>query len=523
MTAPTNQYCVNYFPINNGGYQMWSSYNGPQYQTDMQTAKRLGFNTIRVILAATGGVFNFGTPTAGELANLTDFYKRAQAVGINIHLTLFDYWGCYGQITASKTWISAILHALPNTANIAVIELQNETRYASTSSYTGGFDAGWPSGTPEYSTVGQVATTWAKLMVPYIRSIAPGIPITSSTSYGTADLSAYLAAVKNTSAAPNWYDWHCYTGAASLVYSALQQVIAIVGSPAMLYIGETGLGSAPAGTQGTLQAQQAQSDYIQAIRWSCAQLGLAEPAPWILFDMNSSAQFPGGQTYGLCDTSGNVKLAAQMYQAIPPGGTVPAISLNGNMQGNQPDSLGNALPVRWSLYRGNSGAQPINAAIDNTNPYQGNPAILLTGSAGTAASDNVPALQSYPYTFPLVSPGQTFTFTCALKAAGSYGGGNSPFLEMAWYNSSGSYISVSTGPKLTLSNTFARYSVSAAAPAGSAYATLLVNVGYNAGSIWVSGATWASSAANRIVAQDNRIVAQDNRIVAQDSQLYQVS
>jgi hypothetical protein len=504
MTAPTNQYCVNYFPINNGGYQMWSSYNGPQYQTDLQAARKLGFNTVRVLLAATGGAFNFSTPTAGELANLTDFYERAQAVGVKIHLTLFDYWGCYGQITNSKTWVSAILSALPNTANIAVIELQNETRYASTSSYTAGFDAGWPSSTPKYSTLGQVAITWAKLMVPYIRSIAPGVPITSSTSYGPADLSAYVAAVKNTSAAPNWYDWHCYTGCTSLVYPAIEQVIAIVGSSSMLYIGETGLASTPAGTQGPLQAQQAESDYIQAVRWSCAQLGMPEPAPWILFDMNSSAQFPGGQTYGLCDTSGNVKLAAQMYQAIPPGVTIPAISLNGSMQGNQPDAYGNALPIRWVLYRGNSGAQPIHSAIDNTNSYQGNPAVLLTGSAGTSTSDNVPGLQSNPYTLPMVTSGQTFTFTCALKATGSYSGAGSPFLEISWYNSSGGYISSATGPKLTLSNTFAQHSLSAAAPAGAAYASLFVNAGYNAGSIWVSGATWVSSAANRVLAQDNQ-------------------
>src|SRR5580658_6723692 len=99
MPAPTNQYAVNYYPINNAGYEMWSSYNGAQYQSDMQKAKDLGFNTIRVFLAAAAGVFNFSPPTAAELANLADFYRRSKTVGIKLHLTLFDYWGMYGHIS----------------------------------------------------------------------------------------------------------------------------------------------------------------------------------------------------------------------------------------------------------------------------------------------------------------------------------------------------------------------------------------------------------------------------------------
>ncbi|HTT54023.1 MAG TPA: hypothetical protein VMH35_21745, partial [Streptosporangiaceae bacterium] len=139
MSAPTNQHTVNYYPVTNGGYQMWSSYNGSQYEDDMQTAKNLGFNTMRVFLAAAGGIFDFSRPTAAELANLTDFYNRSVKVGIKLHLTLFDLWGNYGLISGSRTWIAAVLGALPNTANIAVIEIQNETRYALTSAYSGGF------------------------------------------------------------------------------------------------------------------------------------------------------------------------------------------------------------------------------------------------------------------------------------------------------------------------------------------------------------------------------------------------
>lgn len=493
MPAPSSQYAVNYFPINNGGYQMWSAYDGSQYQADLVTAKSLGFNTIRVNLPAKNGYLDFSTPTAAQLANLTDFYNRSVSVGIALHLTLFDHWGSYGLISDSQAWVAAVMGALPDTTNLAVIEIQNETRYASTTAYCGGFDSGWPSGMTEPREVGRVAIVWAQLMTRHIRSVISGVPVTSSCSHGTADLAAYVASVNDTSAAPDWYDWHCYTGSSNLVHSALQAIIGIVGNPAMLYIGETGLTSTPTGNQGALQSQQAQSDYIHAVRWSCAQLGLPEPSPWILFDMNISAQFPGGQTFGLFDTTGRAKISGKMYQAIALGSTIPVVSLNGYMQGNQADGNSNALPARWMLYKGETRNQLIASAIDTVNTYQGTPTVLLTGSAGTYSSDNPPALESRPCTWPIICRGRNYTFSCALKATGTYGSGPSPSLQISWYDSSGKYISSSNGPALALTSSFARYSLSSTAPTAAAYARLFARVGYNSGRIWVGGATWTGA------------------------------
>jgi hypothetical protein len=74
MVAPRGQYAINYFPIDNGGYQMWGrSYDGSRSQADMAAAKNLGFNTIRVNLPAKMGYFDFSRPTAAQLANLADF------------------------------------------------------------------------------------------------------------------------------------------------------------------------------------------------------------------------------------------------------------------------------------------------------------------------------------------------------------------------------------------------------------------------------------------------------------------
>lgn len=496
MPAPVRQYAINYFPVSNGGYQMWSSYDGRRYQSDMQIAQSLGFNTIRVILAARDGSFTFSTPSAAELAHLTDLYSRSKSVGVTLHLTLFDYWSSYGLVEGSRAWTRAVLGALPDVENIAVIEIQNEARYASIRSYRSGFDSGWPPGMPQFNKVGRVAVVWVKEMTQYIRSSTPGVPVTASCSHGMADLLAYTAAVRNTLSAPDWFDWHCYARSPGLVHSALQNVIEMVGDPGMLYIGETGLPSSPSGAQGAVQAEQSQSDYLQAVRWACGRLGLPEPSPWILFDLNDSAQFPGGQTFGLFDTIGNAKLSGRMYQAIPPGSVIPTVGLNGDMRGNQLDSHGNVLPIRWALYRGQTGTQPVASVIDTTNNYRGNPTVMLTGSGRTSTGDNPPALESRPCTWPTIAGGRRYTFSCVLMAAAAYGSSGSPSLQISWYDSANRYISSDNGAAVALTSSFARHSISGIAPAGSAYVRLFVRVGYNEGRIWVGDATWTGGTGN---------------------------
>ena len=507
MSAPQGLYIVNYFPVNHGGYEMWSNYNGPQYQADMQVAKNLGFNAVRVTLAARNGVFDFSSPTQNELTNTwRDFYNRSKKVGIKLYVTLFDWWSYvygsntygnpYGRIADSKTWLKALLGALPDFTNIAGIELQNETKFASTATYSDGssawFDSGWPSGTPKYSQVGQVALVWAQQMTAYTRSLAPGIPVTVSCTNGTADLAAYVNATKGTSSKPDFYNWHCYEGnRPQLVYSALQAAIAAVGDPTMLLIGETGATSTPSGTQGSMQAQQQQADYIQAARWSCAQLGLSEPAPWALFDMNASAQFPSGNTYGLYDVNDVIKLAGKMYQAYAPGSTVPSVDINGMMADGQVDSNGNTVPARWFVYKGPTGTQPITVNIDANTLYQGQPAVLLTGSGGSSGS-NPPALQINPCTSPYVSANQSYTFSVALMASAPYGSSNgSPNLEISWYDATGKYISSTNGLTLTLTGSFVVYSLTGTAPANAVVARLSINTKQNTGNIWASGAKWA--------------------------------
>jgi hypothetical protein len=524
--ANRSLYTVNYTPAVNGGWPMWlaASYNGAQYQDDMQTAAALGFNTIRCFIPAsvTGagsgiavGVFAFPFPDSTDLDNLVDFYNRSKTAGVKLHLNLFDGERAFGQIAGSQTWVTAILGALPDFDNIACIEIKNELPAGRTKAYVGGFDSGWPPGTTEYSTVGPVAIVWAQQMIPYIQGLAPGVPLTVSTTGGVTNITPLFEALNGTDAQPAWYEWHCYvtsnvsnnqrsiTQASAVAYSALSQVIAVVGDPAMLAIGEFGanttLGGIPGGVPclptdcGESQVQQFQLNYIQGVRWACWQLGLGEPSPWILFDEEPSAQFTDGQTFGLYTTAGEPKLSAKFYQQVPPGSSaIPGVSMNGNMIGTpQQDAAGNSLPPQWTLYCGQANGQPITADVDTVNTYQGNPSTLLTGSAGTLSTDNSPALETGSAAcWPLITgqEGNTYTFTVAMKATGDYG---SPRIQLSWYDfefGRSPYLGATRSPVLTLTDEWQTFSVSGKAPAGADFVRVLILAGHNAGSIWVAGA-----------------------------------
>jgi hypothetical protein len=523
MTAPRDVYMINYYPAAGGGYLMWSSYDGPQYSADLQVIKDLGFNTVRVFCAARDGVFDFPSPTSAELASLADFCRRAHDAGVLVHLTLFDFWRSFGLIAGAQQWACAVLGAIPDLAYLQCVEIKNEIRFGSVADYSSGFDRGWPAGTPQYREIGQVATVWAQHMVPYIRGITGGsTPVTASTTNGTTNIQPYYEAVNGTPAAPDWYEWHCYVvpqlvasarniaGISSVAYRALSQIVAVVGDPALLFIGETGINTTPgAGGNASLPAQigpaqagQAQLNYIQGVRWACQQLSLPEPAPWILYDLPpGSGAFPQGQTFGLYTTSGQPKPVVAHYQQVPPGSAIPGVGINGRMLGPpQADGQGNVLPPQWALYQGQRNGQPIAATVDDQNTWQSGPSVRLTGSAGTSPDDNPPALE---VGWPLLTGqngqnGQTITFSAALKAEGSYG---RPRLHIAFYSfafTGSSFVSSRGGPVLTLTDEFEVVSFTATIPAGADYARLFVQAGYNAGSIWVAGAS--AGAAFRLLA-----------------------
>jgi hypothetical protein len=85
-------------------------------------------------------------------------------------------------------------------------------------------------------------------MIPYIRSVAPGIPVAASCGYGYQDLTACHPYAAGQSFAPDWFDWHCYAGPARSprLGGGTGSHLHRGDNPAQLAIGETGDRLAPA-------------------------------------------------------------------------------------------------------------------------------------------------------------------------------------------------------------------------------------------------------------------------------------
>ena len=146
MTAPSDLYSINWFPTVGGGWQMWTSYDGPRASAG--GGQSLGFGCTARPWPRRRGRSASPSHGACRATNLTDFCDRDQFAGVQLHLSLFDMQPNIGYLAASKVWAEAVVSAITDLRVLAVIEIKNELPYAQTMRYTGKFDAGWSAGPP---------------------------------------------------------------------------------------------------------------------------------------------------------------------------------------------------------------------------------------------------------------------------------------------------------------------------------------------------------------------------------------
>lgn len=277
---------VNYYPAV-AGWDMWTKPDPVIWQRDLLAARALGFDRVRVFLPvsawnAAPGTFNFPTPTATQLANLTALGVAAAAVNIGLHLCLFDKWGSYGHVADSITWATTIAAAV---SQVSGVELQNETAWSSAAPYTGGKGPADP--TPP-ATQGAAAIAWAQQLIPALRRIFGKPVAVSAHNAPSADLAAAVKALT-----PDVFHWHCYDPQPDM---AIGQAYAMTPN---LVIGEFG-------SPQTWDPKQ-QVTYVRQVRAACLLRGLPEPWPWSLLDIAGDAKF------GLLKADGTVKPAGRLY------------------------------------------------------------------------------------------------------------------------------------------------------------------------------------------------------------------
>jgi endo-1,4-beta-mannosidase len=286
---------MNYYPKSDAWGGVWGNWRPAMLDADMGRIASLGANAIRVFVQP--GAFGFPTPMPQYLDELGQMVSMAASHGLRVHLTLFDLWHDYADVADSRQWAAAILRPFYRDPRIAVVELQNEIDPNSI-----------------------MATTWAKVMLPAIRSDS-GTPVT--VSVGGWDSAAPLARLVSAlgSSQPDFYDLHFYgpPGDASSVFGSAEQIVG--GKP--LFIGETGYSTStfdlavPGVAPPTAAHEAEQAAYFSAIENATRAAGLPPAAPWTLYDFVGDQYIgPVEQHFGLYRLDGSAKPAADVIKSF---------------------------------------------------------------------------------------------------------------------------------------------------------------------------------------------------------------
>src|SRR5690349_14755417 len=84
---------INYFPAHGGWSFMWQRWDAATLDADFARIAALHANTVRLILQA--ATFGYPSPAPAMQARLARTVALAQAHGLRVQLTLFDWWYRY--------------------------------------------------------------------------------------------------------------------------------------------------------------------------------------------------------------------------------------------------------------------------------------------------------------------------------------------------------------------------------------------------------------------------------------------
>jgi hypothetical protein len=294
LVVPQQLRLVNYYPAHNGWTYMWERWDPVQIDRDFGLIAGLDANAVRVIVQP--AAFGFPQPTATAATRLDTVFALAAAHGLSVQLTLFDWWTDYKKIDKSKRWAHALLQGYAGDERLAAVELRNEID-------------------PRDAN----AVAWARVMLPYLRKILPGMPLTISVSANNgAQQMATLKQALGTSQ-PDFWSFHYYDKP-ELAYAAFAAAKTAV-APAPVFVGETGYhpGDSDPPVRKRADREDEQARYFRTISAATTMLGLPPAAPWILLDFFRNGtpvrMKPPEYNFGLFRGDGTPKPAADCVRA----------------------------------------------------------------------------------------------------------------------------------------------------------------------------------------------------------------
>ncbi len=449
---------VDYFPSDAGWGEMWWHWNPQQLGNDFARVAALHANAVRIIVSAPA--FGFPQPTATMEEHLESTLALAAAHGLRVELTLFNEWTDYGDIADSETWARQVLAPLSGDHEIVYIDLHDELPVSTN----------------------RDAPAWAEAMVPFVKSVDGGLPVTISTSIssGIGPLQALIGALASNP--PDLYDIH-YFGSAADAYAILAEARATVhGAP--LFVGETGFATSPAygwarGLLPTASSLESYQDYYyRTVESATAALSLPPAAPWILYDMPGQGGTLWGYHMGILRADGSPKPAAGVLASVFSGATPEASFNNGFEEGS-------SLPAIWRRWL----PRDAHFAREHAITHSGSAAVSISHAGGTHLT-GCPAFYAAP--IAAITPG--VDYDASVWALGSATAGSSRIV-LVWTTSSGRFIASSPSPSLPAGNTgWTQLSVSAAPPAGAAAVEIDLQVCESPGTTYFDDVTFSPAA-----------------------------
>lgn len=441
---------VNYYPSANGWAYMWSNFDPTVIDRDFGRIQAMGANTVRIFIQPS--VFGYPAVNPVMADRLAQVVALAAEHSLRAHLTLFDWWSGYTDISGSKEWVRSLLSPYKGDPRIVVVELKNEI-----------------------DSQDQTAVSWVAAMLPYLSTVTPGTLRTVSVANVSPQVFAsFVRALENS--LPDFWDYHYY-GPAWDAYNSFSKLKALA-APRPLFVGETGYSTAgTAGDQAALE--QAQASYYQVVFSAAAALGLPDPAPWILNDFASTA-IPPGRTadnlaeygFGLYRVDGTPKPAVAVIKAAF------TKKLGDSIDGSfEHESLPSGMTVAgsWQV------ADPAQAdfAISHSVAYQASSSAEISDSlAGT------PGQFAFLYSVP-VQPVHTGSMWSASAWACGTDTSGTARIALQWLDSAGHYVGQAASASLPAGDSlWTQLTVKARVPGNAAAVLVLLETKDDQGTAW---------------------------------------
>ncbi|MBO3741917.1 cellulase family glycosylhydrolase [Actinoplanes flavus] len=441
MSAVQAAKTINYYPSNAGWTFMWTTFDPARIDSDLVRAAALGATNVRAIVFPQ--TFGYPTPAPAYAQKLSQFIGIAQARGLTVKLTLFDWWSGYSDTAGSITWAQTLLAPYADDPRVIAVEVKNE----------------FPPGDA-------AAVAWVRQVIPAIRGTAPAMPLTLSVDGGTG--APGLASIKSQLATTplDYYDYHFY-GASERALAEIRRAQTAV-APDPVVIGETGA-STHSGTDGE------QAAYLARVFRAAGEAGVGSVAPWTLNDFapgaippNSAVSaMPAQYKFGLYRTDTTPKISASVTGTAWTTGATPTSILNLGFEAAAIDSP-------WRNYQPTAGT----AVITTESPRTG--ARSARFSATTRNGSNLPSLLTSPIT-PVQGgrPWHAEAYARGVSATGI------TEIALSWFDINGTWISQNTSNRLPVGNTgWTRLSVDAVAPASATSVQLHLKSGDNTGTVY---------------------------------------